>query len=394
MNTKTQSFIERAKAIHGDKYDYSKVDYTVMNNKICIICKDHGEFEQTPSKHILSKRGCPLCGIKKCANSITTSWEEFIQRARNKHGDKFKYIQETYTGIHRNMDIICPIHGKIKMTGRSHCITKTGCKFCGDTTRAISKTLTHDEFIKKANDYHNYKYDYTKTLYIHGKNKITIICKIHGEFQQTGFKHLLGGCRKCADDLHASKQRKTNEEYIEQAKTIHGDLYDYSKIDYLHNKKKIIIICKIHGEFQKIPNEHLNGQGCQKCRPPKHSKLAISWLNYRAVCDNVNIEHAENGGEHRIKNSLYHADGYCKETNTIWEFYGTYYHGCPKKYNTNDINKRLNKTYGELYQNTLKKREHCIQNGYNVIEVWESDWRKGIWAVKQIQKAFRKASKF
>jgi hypothetical protein len=209
-----------------------------MNNKVWIVCKDHGEFEQTPSKHILSKRGCPSCGIKKCAKSITTSWEEFIKRARNKHGDKFEYIQESYTGIHGKIDIICSIHGKITMTGISHCITKTGCKFCGDATRAISKTLTHDEFIKKANDYHNYKYDYSKTLYIHGRKKITIICKIHGEFQQFAFKHLLGGCRKCADELHASKQRKTNEEYIEQAKRIHGDLYDYSKIDYLHNKKK------------------------------------------------------------------------------------------------------------------------------------------------------------
>jgi hypothetical protein len=62
--------------------------------------------------------------------------------------------------------------------------------------------------------------------------------KTQREFQQFAFKHLLGGCRKCADELHASKQRKTNEEYIEQAKRIHGDLYDYSKIDYLHNKKK------------------------------------------------------------------------------------------------------------------------------------------------------------
>jgi hypothetical protein len=389
----TESFIKRAKEVHGDVYDYSKVEYTLMNNKVCIICKEHGEFMQSAAKHVLTKRGCPTCGIKKCAKAITVPWEDFVNRARKKHGDKFQYIEESYNGMNKRMDIICPEHEKITMTASSHCITKTGCKFCGNTSKAFNKSRSYEEFIKRANEVHKFKYDYSKTLYINGHKKITIICPIHGEFQQTASKHLSGGCRKCADDLHASKMRKTTEEYIEQARKVYGDLYDYSKVYYKNSNNKILINCKIHGDFYKIARDHLNGQGCQKCKPPKHSKFAISWLKYRMVCDNVHIEHAENGGEHRIKNSLYHADGYCKETNTVWEALGSYWHGSPKIYDPNKRNKHNGKTFGELYQNTLKKREHCIQNGYNVIEVWEWEWKKGIWAVKQLQRAFRKASK-
>jgi hypothetical protein len=313
-----------------------------------------------------------------------------LKRARNKHGDKFQYIEDSYIDYTSKVDVICPKHGKISIDAVSHCITKTGCKHCGNTIIALKKVMSHEEFIEKANVLHNYKYDYSKTFYEIGWKKILIICKIHGEFEQTAQKHLLGGCRKCADDLHASKHRKTNEEYIEEVKAIYGDLYDYSKLQYVDSRTNIIIICKKHGEFIKSPSGHLQGGGCQKCRPPKHSKIALSWLNYRMVCDNVHIQHAENGGEHRIRNSLYHADGYCEETNTIYEALGDYWHGSPKVYDPNDRNKHNNKTFGELYQNTLKKREHCLQNGYNVIECWEGDWRRGIKAVKKLQRIFRK----
>ena len=389
----TEIFIQRAREVHGDLYDYSKVVYTIMNARVCIICKVHGEFMQSASKHVLSERGCPKCGIKKCAKAITIPWEEFLRRARNKHGDKFQYIKESYTGYIDKIYVICPIHGKISINAVSHCITKTGCRKCGDTSTALKKLMSHNEFIERANKFHNYKYDYSKTVYEIGKKKIIIICKKHGEFEQTANDHLGSGCRKCADDLHASKLRKTNEEFIQEVKAIHGDLYDYSKLQYIDCKTNVIIICKNHGEFIKSPSGHLQGGGCQKCKPPKHSKIALSWLNYRMVCDNVHIQHAENGGEYRINNSLYHADGYCEETNTIYEALGDYWHGSPKVYNPSDRNKHNNKTFGELYQNTLKKREHCLQNGYNVIECWEGDWKRGIMSVKKLQKAFRKAKK-
>lgn len=250
-------------------------------------------------------------------------------------------------------------------------------------------------FIQRANEVHGDKYDYSKTVYIHRKKHLTIICKSHGEFQQTGYKHIYGaGCRKCADDKHANKLRKTTEQYIAEAKTVWGELYDYSLVKYKTCHDKVQIICKNHGVFNKIAKEHiLDKQGCQLCKPKKHSKLGIEWLNYMKVRDSCSIQHNENperDGEHRIKNSLYYADGYCDETLTIYEFYGSYWHGDPQVYNSEKRNAHNGKSFGELYQNTLKKMEHCWSNGYIVKECWESEWKKGVRVVKRLQKIFRR----
>ena len=91
----------------------------------------------------------------------------------------------------------------------------------------------------------------------------------------------------------------------------------------------------------------------------------------------------------KIKNSRYFADGFCPETNTIYEYDGDYFHGNPKLYNGKDLNTPCNKTFGELYQKTLDKRNYCIANGYNFISIWEDDWKLGIKAIKFLQRKFR-----
>ncbi len=335
--------------------------------------------------------------LKKCAEGISVPFEEFVRRAREKHGDTFQYIEESYRAFKSKLRLICPTHGEVQMSGICHCLSKTGCPKCRHVSTGASKTRKYDDFIRLAKEKHNNKYDYSKvTGYKNGSSKICIICPIHGDFFQNVDKHLAGGCRKCADDFTGSKLRKTTEEFIQEAKNIWGDTYDYSLVDYTSRQTKLTIICKIHGEFQKHAGDHIstnNPQGCQKCKPPKHSKIAISWLNYMKVYDNVNIQHNENpinNGEHRIKNSLYHSDGYCKETNTLYEFYGSYWHGDPKMFPPERLNATNKKSFGELYQNTLKKIEHCKKEGYNVVECWESDWRRGINAVKKLQQRFRK----
>lgn len=393
----TENFIQRAREIHGDKYDYSKCTYVNAMTKMPIICPEHGEFMQCHAKHVLTGRACPACGMRKCAEGISVPFEEFVRRAREKHGDKFQYIQESYKNMQSKLQLICQTHGEVQMTGICHCLSKTGCPKCRHVSFIISKTRKYDEFIMLAKEKHNNKYDYSKvTGYKNGSSKICIICLIHGDFIQTVEKHLSGGCRKCADDLHASKSRKTVEEFIEDAKMIWGDIYDYSLINYKTRHDKITIICKIHGEFEKYSGDHIsrnNPQGCQKCRPKKHSKISIDWLNYMKVYDNVDIQHngnITNNGEHRIQSSFYHSDGYCKETNTIYEFHGSYWHGDPNMFSPERLNATNNKSFGELYQNTLKKIKHCKNEGYNVVECWESDWRSGIKAVKKLQQRFRK----
>lgn len=396
MEYTTPGFIERARKIHGEKYDYSKCEYIDAKTKMPIICPEHGEFLQSYAKHVLRKHACPKCGIHKCANAISMPFDEFVKRAREKHGDKFQYIENTYKGMRSKLSLICQIHGNVEMSGVCHCISKTGCPKCRHVSAGINKTRSIDEFIRLGKEKHNNKYDYSKVInYENGTSKICIICPIHGDFFQTVNNHLSSGCRKCADDLHASKSRKSISKFIEQAQSIWGDTYDYSSVEYKSLNHKIKIICKTHGIFEKYAGEHISSkpQGCQKCKPKKHSKIAIEWLNYMKVRDNVDIQHNENinnNGEHRIINSLYHADGYCKETNTIYEFHGSYWHGDPKKYSSDKLNTHMKVSFGELYERTLKKMDHCRKQGYTVVECWESDWRKACKAIILLQRKFRK----
>ena len=122
------------------------------------------------------------------------------------------------------------------------------------------------KFIKKAKEIHGDKYDYSKVEYKNSNTKVCIICPEHGEFWQLPYHHLHGcGCSKC----RSKKMTLTTEEFIERAKEIHGDKYDYSKTEYVDNKTKICIICPIHGEFWQIPLNHLQNKGCPYCGKTK-----------------------------------------------------------------------------------------------------------------------------
>ena len=115
--------------------------------------------------------------------------------------------------------------------------------------------------LKKLKEIHGDEYDYSKVEYIDSKTEVCIICKIHGEFFQTSVNHLRSrGCSKCGGNYSY-----TTEEWIKKVKEIHGDKYDYSKVNYNHSQEKISIICKIHGEFLQKPSKHLEKHGCNEC---------------------------------------------------------------------------------------------------------------------------------
>lgn len=130
----------------------------------------------------------------------------------------------------------------------------------------MAKKLTREDFIDKAKKIHGDKYDYSKVEYVNAHVNICIICPIHGEFWQRPDRHLEGcGCKKCFIVANAKKQTSTVEDFINKARKVHGDKYDYSKVEYVNNYTKVCIICPIHGEFWQIPSNHLKGQHCPKC---------------------------------------------------------------------------------------------------------------------------------
>ena len=129
------------------------------------------------------------------------------------------------------------------------------------------KALSTKEFIKKSVIIHGDEYDYSKTIYKNAKTKVTIICKKHGEFNILPFNHLKGqGCPICRYIKSANSNKIGLKKFIELAKEVHGNKYDYSKVKYVNNCTKVCIICPEHGEFWQTPTKHINrGQGCPHC---------------------------------------------------------------------------------------------------------------------------------
>ena len=256
-------FITKAKEVHGDKYDYSKVKYVNVSTKVCIICPEHGEFWQTPSQH-LSGRGCQKCGYNQVWEKRgRTTTEDFIKRAREVHGNKFDYSKTVYKDTKTEVCIICPEHGEFWQKPEVHLTSKNGCPKC------YGKNKTTEDFIKEAKKVHGDKYDYSKTIYKGALEKVCIKDKTTNiEFWQLPNNHL-----KCD-----GSKFMTTESFILKAREVHGDKYDYSKVNYTKSGEKVCIICPIHGEFWQTPKNHLGGNGCPKCSHPNVKKTTEDFI--------------------------------------------------------------------------------------------------------------------
>jgi predicted nucleic acid-binding Zn-ribbon protein len=191
------------------------------------------------------------------SKKLTTN--QFIEKVKAVHGDKYDYSLVEYKNARTKVKIICPIHGMFKQVAEYH-LSGSGCPKC------VDKRLTTEQFIKRSNEIHNNKYDYSLVEYKNNKTKVKIVCSIHGMFEQVTGDHLRGrGCPKCGKNKKCIKQRNTTEQFIEKAKAVHGDKYDYSLVEYKNVHTKVKIVCSIHGMFEQRPSIHLCGSGCPKC---------------------------------------------------------------------------------------------------------------------------------
>jgi len=298
----TEQFINDAQKIHGYEYDYSRVDYKHNKSKVILTHIKCGfEFPQYPADH-LNGSGCP-----KCSGNTLKTTEQFINDAKKVHGDKYDYSKVDYKNTHSNV-----ILKHIK------------CGF---------------------------------------------------EFPQMPSTHLRGsGCPNCSIINNGKRCLKTDEQFITDAKNIHGYEYDYSQVEYNGAFSNVTLTHICGFEFEQTPHNHLAGQGCPKCCNKNYSKACINWLEDIMIKENITIQHAENIGEYRIPTTKYKADGYCAETNTIYEYNGCKWHGCPK---CQDITKSSHpystSTNLELYIAT-RTREHLLRDlGYNLVIRWECD---------------------
>lgn len=276
----TEDFIRRAREVHGDRYDYSKVEYVAAKKKVTIICPEHGEFEQTPANHA-SSRGCHECGGNK-----PLTLEKFLKRANKIHKGRYDYSRVAFKNVEAKIEIGCPVHGFFHQRLATH-LKGLGCDLCGriETGKKLSHSL--ERFIEDARKAHGDRYDYSEVEYVNALTNVTIVCPKHGPFKQKPANHIRDvGCPRCGDESMAAKRVLTTEEFVTAAKAAHGNRYDYSKVDYKTSHDKVEIVCPEHGSFWQVAANHTNSNhqaGCPGCALSGFDQTKPGILYYLAI---------------------------------------------------------------------------------------------------------------
>lgn len=295
-----------------------------------------------------------------------------VEEANKIHNSKYSYPEQIYFNNLTKFEIICSQHGSFWQNKINHINNSSGCPNCKKIILSNLNLKTFDKFIEQAHLKHNNFYIYPQQKLNGIDVPIHIICPIHGSFYQTQHSHLSGNkCRKCSNDKLSKMYLKNLEQFKKEASFVHKNFYIYTKTNYLGNNKKIEIICPKHKEFWQIANDHLSGHGCPKC----HYRISIleeKWL------DNFNILKENRQKFIPIANHKWKVDGYDPETNTIYEFLGDYWHGNLNKFKFDDINAINKKTMKQLNDETFNRIAILKNAGYNVVYIWESEFKLNI----------------
>lgn len=246
--------------IHGDKYDYSKVKYETSKEKIIIICPEHGAWRTSPNSH-KTGHGCPDCGALTASRKRTHAPGHVIKAFHKVHGNKYDYSKVKYIRKDQKVKIVCPTHGEFWQRPNSH-RRGHGCQKCFGNQR---RTL--EEVIERFRQIHGDKYDYSKVVYKHMNHEVILTCNEHGDFTQRPANHINReeGCPKCGIESRRLKRKKTLRQFIIDAREVHEDTYDYSKVEYVNTNIDVIIGCPEHGDFEQRPHVHIRGSSCPKC---------------------------------------------------------------------------------------------------------------------------------
>ena len=338
-----KEFIERSKKIHFNKYDYSLVKYTKSKIKVKIICPIHGIFEQTPTKHLIG------CGCKFCSGKIKFTTDIFIKKSKKIHKNKYNYSLVNYINISKKVKIICSKHGVFEQSPYSH-LQSCGCIKCAGTQK--SNTII---FTLKSKKIHKNKYDYSLVNYKNNYTKVKIICPKHGIFEQAPNNHLIGhGCHECGNS-----KKLTTKKFIEKAKKIHFNKYDYSLVKYKNYKTKIKIVCSKHGIFEQTPDNHISkNQNCPKCNISSKGEYTISKLLEN---NNIIFETQKTFDDCKNINKL-PFDFYLPDHNLCIEYDGRQHFNINTIYYTENI--KINDNI---------KTEYCSNNNINLLRIPYTD---------------------
>ena len=157
------------------------------------------------------------------------------------------------------------------------------------------------------------------------------------------------------------------DDFIQKSKGTHGDIYSYKNVRYCGSDEKVEIICQKHGSFFQTPHNHIAGKGCKICAKVS-SKKESKWL------DNCGISLNNRNIRFKVSGRWLNVDGLDSKTNTVYEFYGDFWHGNPKIHQSTDINMANKKTFGELHKKTLERERFLKNVGFKIVSMWENDF--------------------
>lgn len=306
-----EEFLRRAKEKYGLRFCYDNLKYIDYIQETTFFCNEHGEFRTSPSFHLSRKNGnCPQCtryNQRKMNSGQTT--DQFVAKLKTVFGDLYDYKVTDFFTMKQQVKVRCIKHNYIFSRLPKSLLEGVGCPICEQEEiekyvsnkeealkrrreyrenqkrkREISnslgtfqrtKTWDKDSFLKYAKLIHGDDYSYEKVNYVNFTTHVIIHCNRHNfDFPQTPQKHLRGqGCPKCIG------RGRTIKDFVEEARSIHGDRYEYSLVKSLVYGQKIPIFCRRHKEiFMMTPSKHLGGEGCPLCSTSKLELKVISYL--------------------------------------------------------------------------------------------------------------------
>lgn len=284
-----EEIVERVKLHHGDKYILHPETYEGVTKRMLITCpqQGHGDFRRIPNefcpanKRKRKAKGCGPCGLKSRSIKRRIKDNELRQRCVDTHDKRFDYSKTDFSvgvGNQTNADslvwIRCIKHSnEFQKTLYDHLRYKNGgCEICDREWMSEWQRMSVDEFIQRAAEKHEGKYNYDLVHEFANQHELVWInCPIeeHGFFPKSPANHLHltrpQGCPICGAMHGGEKKRSNSSEFIEKAQAKHGKKYDYSAVDYIKSDEQVEIICPEHGSFPQTPNDHLSGHGCDKC---------------------------------------------------------------------------------------------------------------------------------
>lgn len=280
-------FVAKARAVHGEWYDYSETEYLPAPQKIAIRCPEHGVFVQKAGQHLIGK-GCPACGgvVQKSKarkrGLANAKWDtDSLRKKVSQKHPGLDLSQLIYTRNNESGTIICPLHGTSQVPFVS-LLNGRGCRRCVYGSRR--PRIAREEWLSRFALEHGERYDYSQLAAdVFGSKQIAIICRQHGVFLQRPDVHAAGGgCQQCA--LSTIRTGIGAAGFLKKFYTVHGSLYSYDLLpENFTSKTHLSINCPKHGVFHQSAFMHSVGQGCPKCGRMRIGRNSPGWRKSRWV---------------------------------------------------------------------------------------------------------------